>query len=196
MGICRRSVFAAAGLAAGLAVIPLAGAAVAGEIADHAVDAENLLQQDKPAEALDAFDKSTDAFWAASPLQLRTVLFADSVQGYGQYRPRSDSVFKVGDTATIYAEPFGYGFTASGDEFQATFKAGIEVTTPGGLVLAKSDDFGRLRWMGRTRSRAVHVAIDVELPDLRPGEYRLNVALTDDATGKASMATLPFTIAE
>lgn len=196
MGICRRSAIVAAALMATVAVAPLAGVARAGEIADGAAAADDFLQQGKPAEALDAFDKATDAFWAASPLQLRTVLFADTVSGYGQYTPRADSIFHSRETAKVYAEPVGYAFAATGDTFSVTFTAGIEVHTPGGLVLAKAADFGRLKWEGRTRSRAVQVAIDVGLPELRPGEYRLLVTLTDDTSGKATTATLPFTIVE
>jgi hypothetical protein len=118
------------------------------------------------------------------------------VEGYGQYTPRADSAFHSRETAKIYAEPVGYAFAPSGDNVSVTLTAGIEVQTPGGLVLAKAEDFGRLHWEGRTRSRAVQVAFDVGLPELRPGEYRLLVKLTDETGGKATTATLPFTIVE
>ncbi len=168
----------------------------AGEISELAAGADDLIRQGKPAEALDAFDKATEAFWAASPLLLRTALFATSVQGFGQYEPRPGAAFRSGETAVVYVEPFGYGFAADGASVSVTFTAGIEVRTPGGLTLAKADDFGRLHWQGHTRSRSVHAAITVSLPALKAGDYRLVVTLTDSATAKSSSVTLPFSIVE
>ncbi len=195
-GIRRGSAIAVIGAIVAFATIVPAELAVAGEITEFATDADDLLQQGKPQAALDAFNKATDAFWAASPLQVRTALFAASITGFGQYEPRADNKFRSGDTATIYAEPVGYGFTSGDDAFTAAFTAGIEMRTAGGLVLAKVDDFGRLEWHGRTKSHAIHLAVNVVLPTLKPGDYRLVLTLTDAATAKAAAITLPFSIGE
>ena len=195
-GIRRCSGIAMIGAIVAFAAIVPAELALAGEITGFAADADGLLQQGKPQAALDAFDKATDAFWAASPLQVRTALFAASISGYAQYVPRTDSKFHSGDTATIYAEPVGYGFTSGDDAFTASFTAGIEMRTAGGLVLAKVDDFGQLEWHGRTKSHAIHLAVNVGLPTLKPGDYRLVLTLTDGATAKAATITLPFSIGE
>src|SRR5690606_11923659 len=90
------------------------GPAFAGEIADKAALAETLVERGYAEAALGAFDKATDAFWAASPLQLRVVTFADSVAGYGDYAPRPDAIFRNGDTLRLYFEPIGYGFAPDG----------------------------------------------------------------------------------
>ena len=50
--------------------------AVAGPIGQHAVDADVLIQQGKSGEALDAFERASEAFWQALPLQCRTATFA------------------------------------------------------------------------------------------------------------------------
>ena len=149
MGICRRSI-----VAAGLAFLVAGGlstTASAGAITDFATDADNLLVQGKPAEALSAFDKATDAFWAASPLQFRVATFASSVKGFGQYEPLTDASFRSGDTATIYLEPAGYGFTSVGTSFTVAFTTGIEIQTAGGILLAKTDNLGSLEWQGRAQ---------------------------------------------
>ena len=195
-GICGRHAAALAGLAIALTVMLPTAIATAGEITEYATDADDLLQQGKPAEALGAFDKATDAFWAASPLQVRLALFATSVEGYGQYTPVTTAAFKSGDSVTVYLEPVGYGYTLGDSAVTVAFTTGLEIRTPGGLVLAKTDDFGKLEWHGRTKSREVHAAVKVTLPELKPGDYQLVLTLGDAASGKSTAVTLPFSIVE
>jgi hypothetical protein len=57
------------------------------------------------------------------------------------------------------------------------------------------DDIGRVTWQGRVRSREIHTAVSVTLPELKPGSYKLVVKLTDAATGKSATTDLPFRIA-
>ncbi len=195
MGICRRRVGAAVGLAL-LVAGGLATTASAGAVTSYATDADNLLLQGKPAEALGAFDRATDAFWAASPLQFRVATFASSVKGFGQYEPLAEASFRSGDTATVYLEPVGYGFAEADSSFTATFTTGIEIRTAGGILLAQADNFGSLEWQGRTRNYAVPAVVTVTLPTLKPGQYKLALTLTDAATAKHASVTLPFAIAE
>jgi hypothetical protein len=182
--------------ALGAALVGLATmTASAGEIADRAAEAESLVQQGKAADALAAFDKATDALWSAMPFSIRTDVFANTVEGYGRYEPRANATFHSGDKATIYVEPVAYGFAGTDGDITVAFKVGIEVKTAGGLTLARADDMGSVSWHGRTRSRAVHSALNVALPELKPGSYRLAVTLTDAASGKTATAELPFRIA-
>ncbi len=195
MGICRRSVVAAAGLVL-LTAGGLSASASAGAITDFARNADDLLAEGKPAEAVGAFDQAADAFWAASPLQFRVASFAASVKGFGQYEPRADASFRAGETATVYLEPVGYGFAGADTSFTVGFTTAIEIQTAGGIRLAKADDFGKLEWQGRARNYAVPAVVNVTLPTLKTGDYKLLLTLTDAATGKQASVTLPFTIAE
>jgi hypothetical protein len=170
-------------------------AAGAGEIADRAAEAEQLLTQGRPADAQAAFDKAAAAFWIASPLQLRTVIFADEVKGFGNYTPHAGAAFKPGDTLLIYFEPIGYAFTPDGDIFKVVIAADMEIHTPGGLILAKSADFGRLEWSARSKTREVHATLKLPLPKLKPGDYQLLMTLRDQGSPKTASSTLPFTIA-
>ena len=148
----RQSLLFAA-VAAALGAMP---SAVAGEIADKAALAETLVGRGYGEAALAAFDKSTAAFWAASPLQLRVIAFADSVAGYGNYVARPDSAFRSGDTLRLYFEPVGYSFTPDGDGIRAAISVDVEIRTPGGLILGSAEDFVRLEWKGRTPMHEVH----------------------------------------
>jgi hypothetical protein len=186
-----RSVVAAVfafGLLAGMT------AAFAGPIADSATQAEQDLGANKPADALAAFDAATDAFWQASPLQFRRILFADAVSGYGHYTPHQGTTFKAGDTPVIYFEPVGYGFGASGDATHIAFSTGIEIRTPGGLILAKTGDLADLEWTGAAKTREFYGSLGVTLPALKPGSYQLILTLTDTVSSKTVTTTLPFDI--
>ncbi len=187
---------AAACLAALIAASPLVRTATAGEIADKATLAETLIDRGYGAAALTAFDKATDAFWAASPLQLRVITFADSVEGYGNYAARPDASFKNGDTLRLYFEPVGYGFTLIGEGVRAAISVDVEIRTPGGLILGSAEDFVRLEWMGRTPMHEVHATVAAPLPYLKPGEYLLLLTLRDQGTAKTTDVTLPFSVVE
>ena len=192
---CRRQVAAGiVAVAAGLAG-PTA-AADAGAITEYAADADDLLQLGKVREALDAFDRATNAFWQAAPLDFRVVTFVDSVTAFGKYTPRASADFRAGETATVYLEPIGYGFTVDQASFRMALTTGLEIRTPGGLILARSDDFGDLEWRGRTKSREVHAAIRIALPELKPGDYVVRLTLGDRATAKSATAVMPFAIVE
>jgi hypothetical protein len=185
----------AAALALGILVSGM-GIAAAGPIADKAAESESLLAAGKAPEALAAFDQATDAFWEASPLQLRTVLFADAVSGYGHYTPHSGTAFKAGDTADIYFEPVGYGFETAGDGTRIAFSTGLEIKTPGGLILAKTDNLADLTWTGATKTHEFYGSLSIALPsNLKPGSYQLILTVTDTVSKKTTTTTLPLDIA-
>jgi hypothetical protein len=186
----------AAGLVAGAFLFAAGARGIAGEVSDGAAAAEMLLNQGKAAEALAAFDKTEDAFWNSLPLQLRTAVFASSVDGFAQYEPTPGAAFHSGDTVTIYIEPVGYSYAGGDGAYTVSLGTGIEIRTPGGLTLAKVDDFGKLEWQGRERSREVELALKVDLPELKPGDYRLVLTLTDAGKAQSATATLPFSIVQ
>ncbi len=183
-------------LVAAAAMTVLATGAFAGEAADKAAEAERLAMAGQAAEAVAAFDAASDALWRGLPLTFRVALFADNVSAYGKYDPRATSEFKSGEAVTIYLEPVGYGFASSGTTNTVAFGTAIEIRTPGGLILGKTDDLEKLTWTGRAKSREVHAAINLALPTLKPGAYELVLTLTDAASAKTATTTLPFTIVE
>ena len=172
------------------------GVAAAGPIADHAAESEALLGAGKPADALAAFDQATDAFWQAEPLAFRDILLVDAVTGYGRYMRHQGATYKAGDTAVIYFEPVGYGFGASGDYVRIAFSTGLEIKTPGGLILAKTNDFADLAWTGATKTHEFYGSLSVALPGtLKPGNYQLILTIADAVSKKTTTTTLLIDIA-
>ncbi len=173
--------------------------ALARPIADGAAQAEQAITAGDAKGAIAAFDGATDAFWNAVPLAFRVATFATGISGFGQYTPVGDATFHAGDAVSIYLEPVGYGFLPadSGSGYAVRYRTGIEIRTPGGLILGKTDDFGTAEWTGEAKSHEVQAVVAVTLPAaLKPGSYLLLLTLTDVATQKQATTTLPFTIAE
>lgn len=165
-------------------VIVMTQPAKAGEVADKAAAAETLLSGGQAREAFAALDAAVDAFWAAAPLTLENVYFLDGAV------KRADGPFRPGEAARVYLEPVGYGLTEGGGSFSVDLKTGIEIRTPGGLILAKSEDFGSLGWKGTVKNRSFNARLGIDLPDLKPGDYELLLTVTDPTTEKSATASL------
>jgi hypothetical protein len=161
--------------------------AAAGDVADLAREAEDLLQASEPATAYDAMDAAVDAFWRAAPLIIEDSRFGAA---------GDSATFAAGETVDIHVQPLGYGFDEGDGTFRIALDTGVEIRTPGGLILAQTEDFGRLEWEGPGKNRAFAGKISIDLPDLKPGDYRILLTVTDAASGKTASVTLPFSIAE
>lgn len=167
--------------------ILLAAPATAGDVADLAGNAEDLLQAGEPTAAFDAMDAAVDAFWREAPLIIEGAHFI----------PEGDSAtFAPAEQVSIQLQPLGYGFEVTdGGEFRISLSTDVEIRSPGGLIFGKSEEFGRLEWMGPAENRAFAGRISIAMPDLKPGDYELLLTVTDGATGKTANVTLPFSIA-
>lgn len=168
--------------------------AMAGEVASKASDAENLLAAGKVTEAVDAFDASAEAFWKAAPLAFRKALFADDVKGYGEYVAHAGSTFAPGSELKIYAEPIGFGSSAVAEGHRIAFKTEIEIRNAKGVIYAKSPAPALLEKVSSSPSRDFHLTVAFQLPQLKAGDYKLVLTVTDEATGKSAPIELPLTI--
>jgi hypothetical protein len=159
--------------------------AAAGDITELAHQAESLLRAKEPATAFDAMDAAVDAFWLAAPLIIENARF-DSKSDSTTFAPAA----RVG----IYLRPLGYGFDETDGDFRISLDADVEIRSPGGLILAKSEDFAKLEWIGPAKNRAFAGRVSIDMPDLKPGDYELVLRVTDVATRKTASVTLPFSI--
>jgi hypothetical protein len=142
------------------------------------------------------FDAATAKAWAATTPAVRKALFVTAASNaYAQYELRASGDFRPGETANVYLEPVGYGFAEDGGLTHVRFSTAVEIQRADGIVMAQSPAFGTFDWAGHGASPAVPVTVSVALPDLKDGDYWLIVTLTDETSGKALSATLPFAIA-
>jgi hypothetical protein len=174
-------------------IVSMTPQASAGEVADKAAEAETLLGAGDAADGFVALNAAVDAFWAAAPLTLRHIYFAGSASA-GLAARRPDGPFLPGDLARVYLEPVGYGLAETDGTYTIALDTGIEIRTPGGLILAKSENFGHLEWKGTVKNRSFNGRISIDLPELKAGDYELVITVDDPASGKSTSATLPFTV--
>jgi hypothetical protein len=175
-------------------VVSMTVPASAGEIAEKAAEAETLLQAGNAAAGFEALNAAVDAYWGAAPLTLRQVYFAGPAST-GLAAKRPDGPFLPGEAARIYLEPLGYALAEANGTYTISLDTGIEIRTPGGIILAKAENFGHLEWKGTVKNRSFNGRIRIELPALKPGDYELILTVDDPAGGKTASATLPFTMA-
>jgi hypothetical protein len=179
-------------------VLVLAGSSAvrAGDIAEAAARAERFLVEGKPQEAIRAFEDATDAFWSALPLTFATAAFADRIQSYGNYTPRAAAQFRAGETALVYVEPVGFGWTAEGDSFRSSLEADLEIRSTGGLIFGRAENFATFARTSRHKSRELDLRVRIALPELKPGDYALLLTVRDTVAGKVATTNLPFTLVE
>jgi hypothetical protein len=181
--------------ATGIVLCLATAAAAAGEVADKAAEAEALLQSGEAGAAFEALSAAVDSFWARAPLTIKQAYFVIGGEDGAKFSPRPDGPFRSGETARVHLEPLGYGFSEDSGVFRIALATSIEIRTPGGLILAKTEDFGRLEWAGRAKSRTFNGRVGIDLPDLKAGDYELLVTVSDEATQKTASVTLPFSVA-
>jgi hypothetical protein len=175
-------------------ILSIGTAAQAGEVARKAAEAETLLQSGEASAAFDALNAAVNEFWSLAPFIIHSASVASEGGNSVASDPASVRPVRSGEKIKILVEPLGYGFTESGGEFTIALKTGIEIRTPGGLILARTDDFEDLKWSGPVKNRSFTAKVGVELPKLKPGNYEILLTLTDQASGGTASATLPFEV--
>lgn len=176
-------------------ILSLTTGSQAGEVADRAEQAEELLGAGKPVDAFETLETAVDDFWVAAPLTIIQANFIPGDRSSGGFTRRADEPFAPGDRLNIFVEPKGYGFSEDSGTYGISLTTDIEIRTPGGLILAKSHDIGRLEWKGPVRNHSFSGKVGIGLPGLKAGDYELHLTLNDQVSQKTATTTLPFTVA-
>ncbi len=134
--------------------------------------------------------------WDELPLSVRNPGFTDGpATGYGAYKPAPDASFTPTETIHVYAELLGYGF-ADKDGFQAASVSGdLFLVSADGRTLARQDKFLSLDISGREKRLESYLSFQTSLSGFPPGDYRLEVELTDTVSGKKASFSLPLVLA-
>lgn len=189
-GLVRRTAVAAS------LFLPLAAvAAGAGELVDRATQAEALLRDNKPVQALAEMEAAFNAAWDKAPLGFSEALFVtERPAGFGMYTARPTAVFRPDEDLHVYSEPFGYGYGSEGDSFSIGFTADFELRTPKGQILHAQTGFAEPGLATRRRNKEFQVFITYNFQGLRPGDYVLLTRLRDKNSDKVGSFELPFKV--
>ena len=190
----RNLLLAAALGSAGLALSAADGpAARAGEAADLATKAEQLLAAGKGPEAYAAMRAATLAIWERMPFAVRRAVFVSKpAGGYGIFNPR-EPVFKPGEKLLVYMEPIGYGFKEAAKGvwgFQLTVD--LEIATADGRILGGQKAFAKFPLTSRQKNMEFYMSLDLDLGNAPPGKYVLVLTVHDDVKRQSAKVELPF----
>lgn len=184
-------------LLASLAMISMTtGVARGGPIADHAAEAEQLLESGDSVGAAEALDRAFEVIWEQSPLVFRKVLFVADSSGYGFYNERDSDVFQPGEPLIVYAEPVGFAYgknKVGGTEISLV--ADFVLTDTDGKELLSQDDFLEVTLPVRYHNREFQVKFTVNLTGLPTGSYVAKFHVRDKHSDKSGDFELPFEIA-
>lgn len=179
---------------AGALLIAASGAAIAGEVADKATEAETLLQTGKPADAQTALEAAVDAFWKNAPLTLKNARFVDEAKGFGDYTAHVGTSFAPSSQLQVYVEPQGFGLAEVADGYKIAFSSEIEIRNASGQILTKSAAPALFEKVSRNKNREFQITVGFPLPALKAGDYVLVLNVTDVTTGRSAPLELPFSV--
>jgi hypothetical protein len=179
---------------------PLSGPARAQEYSPEVLDqqvqaAETLAQDGKFDEALDALRVATTSLWEAAPLSFRRALWVEATPGgWGVYTPRSDATYNSGEDMIAYAEPVGFSWRPSGDQWVLEWAADMVIKAKDGTELQRVNDFQQLKVVSQERNQEVFASFTYTLTHIPSGEYVLDTVLRDKGSDKTATFSLPFVI--
>ncbi|MEO1199544.1 MAG: hypothetical protein AAFX39_09970 [Pseudomonadota bacterium] len=189
-------------LAAGAASIWLIGAGIphtqAGEIADLAAEAEELIGRGNGAEALERLREAMILVAGEMPLSVREATFVtNDPPGFGVYDPRQDAVFAADEPLVAYVEPVGVTWIDAGEGYlSSALTVDFELLSETGQVLAQQDGFGNFSFTSREHNLEVMTHLTLEVSGAPAGAYVLRYIYTDTNSGEMASIDLPFEIAE
>lgn len=179
------------------ALLALAAPAGAQELSKAAATAEQLAQQGKTLEALDAIETALATFREKSPVVFRKALFvAQPPDGYGIYNPRETNVFASGQEMLLYTEPVGFSWKQSGDVFQTDWIIDAVLKGLDGKVLWQQEGFGSMQLTSRVRNQEVMLKLNYTFTGLAAGDYLVETTLRDKVSGKKGTFTMPFKVSQ
>jgi hypothetical protein len=144
--------------------------------------------------ALIPLDEARAKLSELATLQIRNAAFVSSVAGYGAYEPRKAVAFGAGQKVTLYAEVENFRSEPAEDGFHTSLASSYQVVDSEGRRV-DGKQFPDVADSCRNRRRDFHMQYEFPLPTrIYPGDYKLELTITDHNSGKIGQATIPFSI--
>lgn len=153
---------------------------------------QQLLDQGKNLEAVNALDRIIYSVWEKIPFQISFFSLTETPsQGFGIYSPRKSNVYSK-DKAQIflYLQPIGYKFTPEKmDLFKFGFSMDLYLLNKEGKVVFNKENFLNQTLVSHLRNREFFLNVSLTLTGLEKGDYTIKI-ITHDTTGKQQTETL------
>ncbi|MEM6329288.1 MAG: hypothetical protein AAF790_03450 [Planctomycetota bacterium] len=139
---------------------------------------------------------ATDKLQQVSSLAVRNLTFCDEVYAFGSYKPRGSRKFTPGEQVTVYVEVQNFRSEETKDGFQTVIGTSFEVLDASGNRV-DSGEFAAVEDECLSRRHDFHIQYGIALPErVYPGEYQLELTLTDQLGNKIGRAAIDFEIVE
>ncbi|MEM8943625.1 MAG: hypothetical protein AAGD11_00465 [Planctomycetota bacterium] len=127
-------------------------------------------------------------------LQVRSLAFVESVEGYGAYDLLSESKFRPGQEVTLYAEIENFSSQSTKDGQRTRLGTSFEIVDGNGKRV-DSAQFPEVEDLCQTKRRDFHMQYTITLPErIYPDSYEIRLIVTDQQSHKIGQASLPFEI--
>ncbi len=148
--------------------------------------------------ALAHLQNAVESLKNEATLQVRQVQFCQEIRSFGDYDLARSTLVSAGDPLLIYCEVFNYSAQrlndANGDHFQTSLVPSYMIVDSQQQVVSQKE-FPAVRDRCRSRRQDFYLVLQVEVPNLPPGKYHLQVNVEDLEAGKiAPAAPLTFQI--
>jgi hypothetical protein len=154
-----------------------------------------LDDKQRAAAALSALDDARAKLAELATLQVRNAAFVTAVDGFGAYTPVKATKFQPGQSVTLYAEVENFRSNSTEEGYHTSLATSYQVLDKTGRRV-DGRQFPDVVDKCRNRRRDFHMQYQFPLPTrIYPGEYDLQLTITDHNSGKIGQATLPFEIA-
>ena len=181
---------------AGFVFVAAVGLAMAGAASSIAQTSTPVLTADEALAKLDRLDDEVAKVWASSPLAFRNVAVVDSVEGFGDFKPREGNEFKAGETLMVYVEPVGFSYALENGRYAFALAADLSIESTTGQIIAEGEDLFLIDDSSRVQIREFHMVLSVNVPDIKAGGYNAIYQVKDMNSGKTGSFSVPFTIGE
>ena len=129
-----------------------------------------------------------------STLQVRDLRLCTEVRGYGVYNEFSEMRFKAGQRAILYAEIDNFSSERKATGFETHLEGQFDIYDRVGIRVA-SHKFANETDFCRRRRRDFFLPYHMYFPDdIAPGNYRLELTVTDIKANKIGQESIDFTI--
>lgn len=158
-------------------------------------DAEVLNNREvRLAEAADRLEEAALALRDRCPLVVRNLSFVTDIQSYGVFTPFERYDFHPGQRVLLYAEVENLRSIPTPNGYHSKSRAHIEIIDREGKRVAERS-FAATEEYCRNRRRDFFLGFEFDLPsDLSPGQYTLELKVTDLHSGKVGRSVVEFTI--
>lgn len=164
-----------------------ASAALAGQAATLAEEAEALVTKGDGPAAYDKMRQSLAAISDSIPFDIRKAFFVSAKPiMFGSYDRVANNEFPAGSSLITYAEPIGLAWVPDGSGVQSAFTVDFELRNPVGELLAEQKAFGNFKIKSREPLFEIFTPLTLDVSAVPAGDYVLKYVFNDTNSKKST----------